>query len=68
MFHAVERPAWPVLHHVTLKAREDPIGTRRDLAALLKARRTDMSHEELHRAAYAGQLRPTVIPDPRLPV
>jgi catechol 2,3-dioxygenase len=46
----------------------DPIGTVCDPAALLDAHRDGMSHEELHRRAYAGEFPATVAPDPRLPV
>ena len=46
----------------------DPIGTVCDPAALLEAYRGGMGHEELHRAAYAGEFPPTLAPDPRLPV
>jgi catechol 2,3-dioxygenase len=45
----------------------DPIGTVCDPGALLEAHRDGMSHEELHRAAYAGEFPPTLAPDPRLP-
>jgi catechol-2,3-dioxygenase len=46
----------------------NPIGTPCDPAAMLEAHRAGMNHEELHRAAYAGEYPPTVPPDPRLPV
>jgi catechol 2,3-dioxygenase len=46
----------------------DPIGTVCDPGALLDAYRNGMSHEELHRRAYAGEFPATVAPDPRLPV
>jgi catechol-2,3-dioxygenase len=45
----------------------NPIGTPCDPGALLDAYRSGMSHEDLHRAAYAGEFPPTVEPDPRLP-
>ena len=45
----------------------NPIGTPCDPGALLDAHRSGMSHEDLHRAAYAGEFPPTVDPDPRLP-
>lgn len=70
---SVERP---VLHHVTLKTTRkdemiawyvDPIGTVCDPGAVLEADRDGMNHEELHRAAYAGEFPPTMAPDQRLP-
>ena len=45
----------------------NPIGTPCDPGALLDAHRSGMSHDDLHRAAYAGEFPPTVEPDPRLP-
>jgi catechol 2,3-dioxygenase len=46
----------------------DPIGPGCDPGALLEAYRSGMSHEQLHRRAYAGEFLATVAPDPRLPV